>query len=219
MLLAGTTRLLEAAIRKALQYDPGTRASLRRLEGRTLCVEVIQPEFTLFITSQAGEAQIRIASDQAPEATLRGSLMQLASLPRRNLHNLHDTGVELLGNFDLVQQWQAILKDLDIDWEEPLNQITGDLVGHPLAQGVRAVARKVSRDARRMPGYVSEYLSEEARVLIGTDEAEVFYEDVDDLRSRTDRLEARLQRLETPPVLSLEPPSPQSKLPPAPTRE
>ncbi len=219
MLLAGASRLIEGAARKTLQYDPGTRASLRSLEGRTLCIESTQPEFTLFITSSQGEPQIRIASDQTPEATLRGSLAQLATLPRRNLHNLHETGVELLGNVDLVQRWQAIVKDLEIDWEEPLNQVTGDLVGHPLAQSARALARKVGRDAGRMPGYVSEYLSEEARVLVGTDEAELFYEDLDELRSRVDRLEARLQRLETPPVLALEPPSSKYKLPPAPNRE
>lgn len=214
MMLAGVTRLIENAARKALQYDPGTRASLRRLESRTLCIESTQPAFTLYLTTWDGEIRLRIASDQTAEATLRGSLMQLATLPHRNLHNLSDTGVELHGNFDLVQQWQTILKNLDIDWEDPLNQLTGDLIGHPLAQGIRAVTSKLRRDAERVPGYLSEYLSEEAGVLIGTDEAEIFYQDIDDLRSRVDRLEARLQRLEAPPVPRLEPPTPARKLPP-----
>lgn len=195
MMVAGLARTVEKLAAAALQYDPGTRNSLKGMSGRILAIEVTQPQFTLYLTAEQERIRLPLAVDTEPEATLRGSLADLTSLMGRESFSLADSGVTLQGNAQLVQQWRRILHRLDIDWEEPLNDLVGDLAGHPLAQGLRSLAGKMHRDARNLPVYLADYLTDELQLLVSHDEAELFYEDLNQLRSASDRLEARVQRL------------------------
>lgn len=195
MMVAGLARTVETLAATALRYDPGTRNSLKAMSGRTLAIEVTQPEFTLYLTAEQDRVRLPLAVDMAPEATLRGSLTDLIALMSRESFSLADSGVTLQGNAQLVQQWRRILHRLDIDWEEPLNNLVGDMAGHPIAQGLRSIAGKMHRDARNLPVYLVDYLTDELQLLVSHDEAELFFDDINQLRSASDRLEARLQRL------------------------
>lgn len=195
MMVAGFARSVERLAAGALRYDPGTRNSIKSMSGRILAIEVTQPQFTLYLTVEHDQVRLPLAVDSEPEATLRGSLTDLAALMSRESFSLANSGVTLQGNAQLVQQWRRILHRLDIDWEEPLNNLVGDLAGHPLAQGLRSLAGKMRRDANNLPVYLADYLTDELQLLVSHDEAELFFDDINQLRSASDRLEARLQRL------------------------
>lgn len=195
MMVAGIARTVEKLSATALQYDPGTRNSIKALSGRVLAIEVTQPQFTLYLTVEQDRIRLPLAVDTVPEASLRGSMTDLIALMSRDSFSLADSGVTLQGSAQLVQQWRRVLHRLDIDWEEPLNNLVGDLAGHPLAQGLRGLAGKMHRDTRNLPVYLADYLTDELQLLVRHDEAELFFDDINQLRSATDRLEARLHRL------------------------
>ncbi len=195
LMVAGLARTVETLSAKALQYDPGTRNSIKGLSGRVLAIEVTQPQFTLYLTVEQDRIRLPLAVDVVPEAMLRGALTDLIALMGRDSFSLANSGVTLQGSAQLVQQWRRVLHRLDIDWEEPLNNLVGDLAGHPLAQGLRGLAGKMHRDTRNLPVYLADYLTDELQLLVGHDEAELLFDDISQLRSASDRLEARLQRL------------------------
>jgi len=45
-----------------------------------------------------------------------------------------DQKIVIEGNLDLVNELQDIISELDIDWEEPLSRITGDVVAHEISR-------------------------------------------------------------------------------------
>ncbi|MCB1155828.1 sterol-binding protein, partial [bacterium] len=90
---------------------------------------------------------------------------------------------------------QAILDDMDIDWEEMLSRYTGDIVAHQLGNLVRGANRWLSRSAGVIEQDLGEYLQEEARSLPPRLEVQDWMNEVDAARSDLDRLEARIKRI------------------------
>ncbi|MGB5200150.1 MAG: sterol-binding protein, partial [Sedimenticolaceae bacterium] len=92
--------------------------------------------------------------------------------------------------------FSEVLADLDIDWEEQLSRFTGDIAAHEIGRGVRAASREGARMRRSSEQILSEYLTEEARLLPHRFEVEDFIADVDTLRDDAERLAARIALLE-----------------------
>lgn len=183
---------LETLVKAALRYDPATRRKLGKLAGRVLAVEMTAPALRLYIT--ADEAQLYLMSHWGGEVhtRLKGSLSSLLSLARSGGGNLAQSGVEMMGDTGLLLDLQSLLRDLDIDWEEALSQLFGDLLGHQSAQLIRGglnYGRDRASEAQRL---LSEFLTEELQSLPSKLELEDFNQQVDDLRLRLDRLEARM---------------------------
>ncbi len=186
----------ETALGRALQYDPGTKAALTGLEGRLIAFEFTQPRFDLYFTVIDGLPRLLTYTEQIPECRLRGSAAAIASLTWEERSTLANSGVELIGSPQLLAQLKQLLGNIDLDWEEPLNALLGDVTGHALAQGLRQMGHKVRRSTGKLPGYVAEYLTEEARHIVSDRELQPFFRAVDELRADTDRLQARLAELD-----------------------
>ncbi len=194
--LAGAA--LETAVNGVLALDPETRARLGELRGRVIALQLSGLGITLYLIP--GEDRLNVYTHYAaePDTTLRGSPVGLLAMGlAENAGDSFFAGdVVLEGDVELGTRFREILDGLDIDWEEHLARLTGDLVAHragELARGALAWGGKVmdtlARDA-------AEYLQEERRDLPSRAEMENFLDDVDTLRSDVDRLEARIARLE-----------------------
>ena len=82
-----------------------------------------------------------------------------------------------------------------MDWEAPLVDTLGDVVGHQLAQMLRHVfswGRDASKSLNRQ---LSEFIHEEARLCPPKLELENFYGDLKVLVQQVDRLQSRTDRL------------------------
>jgi len=186
---------LEKTINTALRYDPGTLVALGKLEEQVLAISVSSPSVTVYMTP--ADEGIRLMSQWEGEVhtQLRGSLPALIKLARSERSSFADSGVEVIGNTGLLVDLQRLLKNLDIDWEDALSDLLGDILGHQGANAIRSglgYGRDRASEARRL---LSEFLTEELRVLPAKNELEFFYREVDDLRLAADRLEARVEQL------------------------
>jgi len=197
MLSTAALATAEAAINKALSYDPGTRLALERLAGQVLAVQLTTPRWTVYVLP--GEGGLRLAAHYEGEVTtrLRGSLPALLRLAGSDRTSFRDSGVEVIGNTGLLVSLQQILKQLDIDWEEALSGIGGDILGPALAGLIRRSARYSRDQAIAVTRLTREYLTEESTTLASQELLDVFYDDVDKLRLDVDRIEARLHRLKS----------------------
>jgi len=106
--------------------------------------------------------------------------------------------VEIEGDTETGQHIRDIMNDLDLDWEEQIATLVGDVVGHKIGNVVRGAADWATQTRSTVEQDVSEYLQEESRLLPHREEIGPFLEAVDTLRSDVDRMEARVQRLLTP---------------------
>ena len=188
---------LETAVQAALRYDPGSRYALARLEGQVLAVELTAPRGLFYIVPNAEGVAVQGYYDGAITTRLQGSAPALAALLRSARVNLADSGVEVFGSTGLLIELQKIAQQLDIDWEEALSQVLGDVVGHQTAQVIRRGKTWLQQRRATFERLLGEYLSEELRAVPSATEVEAFNQDVDDLHLAVDRVAARIALLKS----------------------
>ena len=185
---------LNAALRKALAYDPASRLALERLQGQVLAVQLTQPEMTVYV--QPGEDGLSLSGHWEGDvhSRLTGKLWDFIRLAQGEQASLAGSGIRLEGDAQLVQSLQRIVRQLDIDWEEALCESLGDLTGHQLAQALRSGGlwfRGREAEARRL---LTDFIGQELALVPSRPELEDFYRQVDELQLQLERAEARLEQ-------------------------
>lgn len=198
-LLSLLGRLLQAALNRALALDPDTRSQLRRLDGRALSVEFRNTPLALrlAVSGETLEVGPAFAGDSALRvAATPGSLVAML-LRRGDDAALAPGKVEIAGDAELARRLEKIASGYRPDFEEAFTRVFGDVLGVKIAQGFAAGLRYARERGEALVHDGADYLREESRDLVAPGEMDEFLDDVDTLRERGERLEARIARLAT----------------------
>lgn len=194
-LYQGALMAAEKVLNRGLSLDPaGHDALLNALTG-PIQVQISAPDMRFWLVGDARELHLQQHCDEPPALEVRGTLLGLLALSLGDRSPLQQGRVVLDGDAALAGRLQALLENLDPDWEGALAERIGDVPAHLLARQLRR-SLKWGREAHgRLESMVAEYLHEESPSLPGRNESEALFEDIAGLRLATDRLEARIQRL------------------------
>ena len=192
------TAALETAINGVLALDPDTVQSLRELDGKVIAIELRGLDTALYLIPTDRGLNVFGHFEGEPDTTLRGAPLAMArmSLAEQASDSFFAGEVEISGDVELGGRFREILDGLDIDWEEHLSHITGDVVAHKVGSAVRDILQWGRKTLDTLGRDGAEYLQEESRDLPNRYEVDGFLAEVDGLRSDVDRLEARIKRLE-----------------------
>lgn len=193
--LAG--RALERALNRAVALDADTRTRLAALNGRRLDVHLRGPDLRLSIRVDAGVLRVGPPEDSdAPSlhvAATPGSVLAMAL--NRDRDGVAPGKVEIAGDADLARRLQKLARNYAPDFEEAFAQTFGDVIGVPLARGMQRALAHMRDSGRHATEDVADWLREESRLTIAPGEMDEFLDDVDALRERSERLQARITRL------------------------
>jgi len=191
--LAG--RALETALNHTLSLDPDTQQRLAALNGRSVQLHLRGPELALAVS--VDEARLKVGppqdDSQLKVAATPGSL--LAMLFRRDDDGIAPGKVEIAGDAELARRLEKLASKFAPDFEEAFARSFGDVLGVPLAKAVRKGLVHARETASHLTEDSADWLRDEARVAMAPGEVEGFLDGVDDVRERSERLEARVQRL------------------------
>ncbi|MCB1803373.1 MAG: SCP2 sterol-binding domain-containing protein [Gammaproteobacteria bacterium] len=190
---------LEQAINAVLALDPDTAKKLARLHGKTIRIDLVGIGLQLnFVPGHDGRIQLLGSIEGEPDATLAGSPFDLlrASDKAEGHAQLFAGKVRIDGDTGTAQRFSEALAGLDIDWEEQLSRVVGDIPAHEIGRGVRSARREGRRIADGARDNLSDYLTEEARLLPHRFEVADFADAIDTLRDDVERIEARIALLE-----------------------
>ncbi|OQX06599.1 MAG: Sterol-binding domain protein [Thiothrix lacustris] len=204
MLFAALTATLETAFNAWLALDAQThgnaRSRLQALQGKLICLHISNPDVQLYFLPTADQVRVTTRYAAAPDVTIHGSALGLMRLSASNDAGkaMLEHGIKIDGDMGLGNHFSQILREIDVDWEELLSRAVGDVVAHHLGQVVRNAQGWLGDSSHAMRLNTQEYLQEEARLVPADAEIRQYLDAVDTLRADTDRLEARLKRLEKP---------------------
>ena len=192
------TAALEKALNQCLQMDPETLVQVTRLEGNVIALEIQGLGQTIYLVPTASGLRVQSVFEGEPDVTIKGGPFSLARLGlREHPTRVFGDGVEMEGDAHLGRKIQHILDSLDLDWEEQLSRFTGDVMAHQVGNAVRGLFDWGRKTADTFGLDVAEYLQEESRDLVVKAELKPFLDGVDTLRLDADRLEQRVQRLQS----------------------
>ncbi|ADV87925.1 ubiquinone biosynthesis accessory factor UbiJ [Vibrio vulnificus] len=190
------TAVIETSLNVLVKDNPDLEKRLLRLKGQVIQVHLQELNKTLtFIFSQ--QIDVLANYEGQPDCYLSLKLAVLPELREQaNITKLIKQDKLILeGDIQLAQKFAQLITDAKPDVEEWVSRVTGDVVAHSLAQGVKNVGGFVGRQAKKQQHHLAQVITEEWRLAPGPLEVAYFCDQVDDAKSDLARLEARLQKL------------------------
>lgn len=187
----------EQGLNRVLRLDPTALPRLARLAGRIIEIDCSAPAMQLFVLVE--EDGLRLASSWAADADCRlrapaSSLVRLL-VSRQKTAVLHEPQVSIDGDSGVLMSLAEVLQDLELDWEYEASRWLGPVSAQLLGTGVRTPTRWLRESGDSLRQDLADYLTEESRALVGQQEAEARFSEIDELKLALDRLEARIERL------------------------
>ena len=194
----------EAAINHVLRYDPVALRQLGRSQGRLLAIVIdgaIPVRVRVLdngISLSAGNNYEETSAEASADATLSGSLSDFLALARADdkANTLINSAIDMDGDSEFAIGLTRVAQQLDIDWEAVIEPATGSLLAHQLGKGLRGLLKWGKSTAATYRVAVKDYLEDEAQLVTPKPLIAQFADDVDDLKLATDRLAARIERLQ-----------------------
>ncbi|MFT3790582.1 MAG: SCP2 sterol-binding domain-containing protein [Rudaea sp.] len=192
--LGGT---LEIVLNRVLALDTETQARLSALEGKRIGVDLRGTRLALAISVADGKLRVGPHWEKSGDLDLRAAPASLLAFAlRRGDDDAAAPGkVEISGDADLARRMEKMLRGYGPDIEEAFAKTFGDIVGVPLAHALQHAFAYARDSAHAAAQNTAEFLREESRDLVAPAEMESFLDDVDALRERAERLEARVKHL------------------------
>lgn len=193
MLLPMLLASAEQGINALLTLDPVSLQRIRALSGQVLHVQASNPDVSLYVVLHADGIQLASHWEAPADCTLTASGSELWQLLQATdkAAALYQPGVSISGAQALLIELADIVQELDIDWEYPLYQWLGPVASGLLSSHLRQRGQRASAGLHSLQLRLQDWLSEEARHLVGRNEAESRFSELDRLKLQLDRLEAR----------------------------
>ncbi len=191
---------IETLLNQLIALDPAAMQRLAGWHGRVIAIALRGTGLTFyFIPDQQGRLQLLGRYEGEPDCTIEGSPLDLmrASDKEQGSAQLFNGHVVISGDTGLAHRFSEVLGKLNIDWEEQLSRYVGDVAAHELARAARDASAQGQQAVDRLQQNISEYLTEEARLLPHPFEVEEWIRGVETTRDDVERLTARIRLLES----------------------
>ncbi|HTN29959.1 MAG TPA: SCP2 sterol-binding domain-containing protein [Pseudomonas sp.] len=197
MLRTALLAAVERGLNPLLALDAVALPRLARLQGKVLAIECPSPALQLYVLPAA--EGLTLASHWEAPADCRliapaSELLRLAT-SQDKVAVLHGPEVDLQGDATALTELAEILQSLELDWEYQLGRWLGPLGAALIGGRLRSAAGWAGDSLGSLRQDLADYLTEEARTLVGQREAEARFAELDTLKMALDRLEARVERL------------------------
>ena len=190
-------KILNAIVRR----DPHIAKKLVALDSKCIEVVSLRPDFSVSIRFEDDTIKLSAIDTQTlgiqADATITGNAENLLGLltKKSDQRALADAAIDISGDATLVQDLHVTIESLDVDWQDYLAPILGDVLSNELGE-IQSNARDWNKSTgTRMHRGVRDYLSEEARLVPSELEVDSFSNRLDQLRLSIDRVAAKTELL------------------------
>jgi ubiquinone biosynthesis accessory factor UbiJ len=190
-------RLLDRAVARAMADSPRAAALIGELAGRRLAIQVNGTPWSCVIESTGRTLKALRAAGADADATIMGAPLSMLALSGEDAQAVIQRGdVTIEGDAEIAQQFRELSRLLQPDLEAAMARVMGRSGAHLAMRAMRALAGWTRAAAWTSVRNMAEYLAHETGDLVSRPEAEHFLAGVDQVRERSDRIEARLQLME-----------------------
>lgn len=186
---------MEIMINRSLRLDESSLRRIIELQGKVIGFELKGLDTKFYLAPASDGVQVFAEFEDPIDTWIRGtpiSLLKTALSGDRK--SLFQGEVVIEGNMELGQKFQRILENLDLDWEEPLSQLFGDVAANQIGQFIRGFTSWAKTTADSFTRSTAEYYTEESRDVVSETEVSRFVDDVDEVRAAVERMELRINK-------------------------
>ena len=191
--------LLEKILQKLIKLDPQAQQRLKELEGKVVSIELKDWQQTFHLSIEQDNLWVSSHHEGESHVTMSGTSFAFFNLAiaEKGGDAFFKGDIHFSGEVGSAQKFQLFWQSLHIDWEEELAHYTGDILAYHIGQVARGLGQFGSKLTKTAQLNFSECIKEEARLTPDPIEVDAFFDELDDLKSDVNRLEARICHLQT----------------------
>lgn len=192
--------VMEQFANRLLNLDAEAQDKLSIFSDKVIHVHIEDFDLNYFFLFPGKSLVVQTSSQRKPSAIISGkSTAFIAAIGDANNESMGDaifTGeLHFSGEINTARRFQEFAQNLEIDWQEPLSQIFGDTVGHHIGQAFSHTTHFFKQLLSAGQQDIPDYLQYEIQATPSATELSNYCEQVDRVRSQTDRLQARINQL------------------------
>ena len=188
---------LEKALNTYIRLDADTVQQLSKLEKKIIKVQISDWNISFFIIPYKNSVHLSTSAHTKVDTIISGSLFELyrAGHAKGVSSILFKNSIEISGDTEVGERIRRILAEIDIDWEEHLSKLTGDIIAHHIGTGVRRMIGFSQSTTALLFRNLKDYLQAEVQLVPTLNEVNSFIESVTLLQHAVERSEKRIQQL------------------------
>jgi len=179
--------------------EPGP-VSLAALDGKLVAIELSGFDVQFYLAFTGSVVRVQSHCQGEPDARITAtpvSFLRYGLIDRqRQQQTIFAGDVKISGDVEVGHQVNALFEEINIDWEEHLSRIVGDIAAHEIGLRTRALGGWLHQTFATIIDDTSEYIHEEKRWFIQQEELDQFLLSVDVLRDDVARLGKKIERLQ-----------------------
>lgn len=182
----GLLYIAEKITAACLRLDPSTRARLQELNGKCIAF-IIRDQIPYYpdgviISVLPTLAGIELSASKVPPADASIALYAKDLLPLLQ----HATVPEHLlveGDHELLLKILEIVKQIDLDWEQAIAPLTGDVLAHHIGSRVRETEKWLAQSLKEARRLAHEYMDEELPIAKESPPFKPFFEGMEKIKA------------------------------------
>ncbi|AEI35398.1 ubiquinone biosynthesis accessory factor UbiJ [Francisella salina] len=178
------------------KLDPQMSGLLLPLNNKTLRVEITDIDFS--VTLKVEKSKIH-ATDEHSKNVLKGKLAHILELVfNKNLQELIIANkLDYQGSLKDLNEFNKFISAIDIDLVYKISEVTSPEFAATIAKPFTKAKQYLRTSRQETIVDIKDFLTEEKRTLISQNEINIFYRQVQELKQATDRIEAKLNLLQS----------------------
>jgi ubiquinone biosynthesis protein UbiJ len=189
---------LNKTMNSLLNLDAESKQRMKKLHGKTIGIELLP--FSFEFQCSFDENGVNLFSDELAftDTVIRGTPLNMLGvmLSKENRQKFFAEDLIIEGNAEFGQEVVDLFDHLQIDWEEYLSKITGDVPAYHTFRLLRKFNRFMQDASGSMRSNINEYIHEEAKWLPIREALNDFFHEIDTTRMDVDRMQERIAHLE-----------------------
>jgi len=185
---------IAASMNAYLKLDPDSKVRLSDLAGKTVAIELLPLHFQFQLVCQT--TGITIVQDNllTADAKVLGTPLQLVgvAIAKEDRHRFFAEDIQIEGDAAIGQKMIELFDEVNIDWEEKLSTLIGDMPARQVGNFFRYIKQWVTDSESTFSQNINEYLHEETPLFPAKEALQDFYHDIDTLNMDVERMEARI---------------------------
>ena len=190
---------LESAINRGIQLDPTFEDKLMPLQDKLIKIDITDIRFDFILTVKNSHVTLLNTTDKPIHTIISGSIPSFIKVgfSQGSRASVFGSDMTISGDLTVGETISDLFKQLNIDWEYHLSTYIGDSLSRKIFYHGKRAKHVLMTTLQSVGSNIKEYVFQEASLLPTQAEVEQHYDNIRVLRQDTERMEARIQRLQT----------------------
>ena len=185
---------IENYINKILSKDEYTLHQLKKINNKVIVFKFSNTKIKIYIIPVINGLSISMTSKRKADVLKNTTPSNFIKMLLSSRYNVSGTPVDMQveGDISIAHDFEKIMRDLEIDIEDPMSNLLGDTLSYQIVRFTRRIGEVSLKSSEIMIKNLSEYLKFEVEMLPDELLIDEFLKEVDSIRNDVERVSQRI---------------------------